>query len=442
MKLISYALLLTFIATSFLACSGDEWAYHSGRPHITSQGSSSGFVPPDLSDTYAYTLSGTYSSELKNCSIAETEEEVCTLETLPLIGHEFPNPTIDDVMTRVVVSHDWMGSRFRETLAVLPADILTLLKGVTAIVIDNNIRPSYYFSGTGAIYLDPENLWLDNAEKATIAKTEDFRSDYGYALSFMNFWRYIKNNDDAYAYYSLDGTETRQLQDIIYPFAALLFHELGHANDFIPPSQINNIDMQQPVYIAADAVYDQSPSYLLKTNYPLASQMWFSLASVLYQGTQATLAQQNLTASEVGIELEGDAANESYSYSHEAEDVAMLFEESMMKYHFDVDRDIAMLPVPSLPESCDDYVVEWGYRNRVGAALVLPRAEYVTGLLLPSRDYSGFFAAFPPPAQMAYGYSWCQNLDLGASLPYLPGPLSAAPQDFSIRIKANSTPPR
>ena len=84
-------------------------------------------------------------------------------------GRPPPDTDIDTdaIMQRLVVSHDWMGQRFKEVLDILPAEILQLMSGVTAVVIDDDIRPSYYTNWTGAIYLDPANLWLTNDDSLT-----------------------------------------------------------------------------------------------------------------------------------------------------------------------------------------------------------------------------------------------------------------------------------
>ena len=43
----------------------------------------------------------------------------CSLGRLPFIGMDTQKPTLDDLMNRVVVSHQWMGDRFKEALEEL-----------------------------------------------------------------------------------------------------------------------------------------------------------------------------------------------------------------------------------------------------------------------------------------------------------------------------------
>jgi hypothetical protein len=398
-----------FAALLFLgACSGGGTTAYDLGP---------GGSDPDLSDISVYVSDGPYAEVLKACSTADMAS-LCTLGTLPLIGYDSPAPTIPDVMSRVLVSHPWMALRFEEVLNQLPPDMLTLFKGVTAIVIDSDIRPSFYSGGTAAIYLDPASLWLTNEEKATISRVADYRSNFGAALQFVELWRYVKDNDYAYASYSLTGTETRQFSDITYPLARLLFHELAHANDLLPPGYQPVLDPQMTPYQAILSLADVTIAERLHAASPLTSELWLSLAQVLYRGVPATLEQISYSADVVGASFESDVANETYSYSSKHEDVAMLFEEAMMNYHFGIDRDIAFtgLPLTISPE-CDDYRVRWGVRNRLGDPDVKPRAEFVAAELLPGVNFATFFAGFPEPTSMAIDQGWCSNLILGVVTP-------------------------
>jgi hypothetical protein len=88
----------------------------------------------------------------------------------------------------------------------------------------------------------------------------------------------------------------------------------------------------------------------------------------------------------------------------------MLLEEAMMKYFFDIDRDIAFTPVPADPAGCSDYIVEWGNRSRIGDAEVIARAEFVVTEMLPGLDSSLFFEELPFPTFMQTGLDWCSNL--------------------------------
>lgn len=393
----------------FLNACGD-----GGKPSDIGPGNTA----PDLSDIAVYQSAGPYAEVLPGCATATDTSGYCTLELLPLIGQQVATPAVNDIMERVLVSHPWMAVRFEAALNQLPSDLLSLFRGVTAIVIDSDIRPSFYLSGTAAIYLDPAYLWLTNEEKATISQAADFRDNFGDQLQFIGLWRYVKNNDYAYPGYSLSGTETRQLADILYPLARILYHELAHANDFLTPAMQATLDLQTTPLEASRSLASEQVANQLQGFAPLSSSLWNRLAGVLFHGATPTAQQRGYSAGFVGTEFASDIANDPYNYASIREDVAMLFEETMMKFHFDIDRDLAFTdrPLPADPV-CDDHLVQWGVRNRLGDPLVKARAGFIAGELLPSTDLSTFLDDFPEPTALTTGIGWCSNLNPGGITP-------------------------
>lgn len=372
-----------------------------------------------LSDIRVVNEKSPYAAALIDCVRIIRPGDSCTLKKLPLIGQEFENPTIDDIMSRVVVSHDWMAERFRAVLSELPADIPTLLKATTAIVIDADIRPSHYSTRTGALYLDPEKLWLSNEEKSTISQRKDFRSDYGEGLRFRDAWRYVKDNAKAYKKFPLDGDETRELKDILYLVAAVLYHETSHANDSFPESGRTNLNNNDSVYYAYLG-NSASIAKALGEKYPLKSEFLFDMAQILMVGLLPADSQKETDAESMGVALESDGANDIYNYVSPAtslavavlhEDVAMLFEETMMKYHFNIDRDVAFLRDDSFGKKCDDFILKWGVRNRIADPRVIERAKLVASLVNPGQDLSGFFPALNAPMPLPVNMGWCSTLD-------------------------------
>jgi hypothetical protein len=279
---------------------------------------------------------------------------------------------------------------------------------VTAIVIGADIRPSFYSSGTGAIYLDPYYLWLDNAEKSTIAQAEDYRSGFDDALAFVSLSRYVQGNARAWEFYDLAGTETRELDDLVLPLSALLFHELAHANDFFPQSQFPFLDSSESVLEAANSLAGERLAPKLDAALPLASTLWKDLAQVMYRGVSPDQEQQDLDAAYVGAIFETDGASDDYAYSSIYEDVAMLFEEVMMNYYFGLDREIAYTPRPDDPlAGCSSYLVAWGLRNRAADPLVRSRAEFVLEALTDAGDVSVYFQGLQSVSSLDTDVSWC-----------------------------------
>jgi hypothetical protein len=193
--------------------------------------------------------------------------------------------------------------------------------------------------------------------------------------------------------------------------ASLLFHELAHANDFMPPAFVAQVN---PQLTAADATFNLQSSFIsagLKLQSPLNSQMQYGLGRVMFHGVTATDDQKRLTAEQVGLDFAVDGASGSYNYSSQYEDVAMLFEEVMMKYHFNIDRELAFTDAPPVTgATCASYVVRWGVRNRIGDPLVKPRAQLIVNKVLGVNNDSAYFAALPVPRSMIKGVDWCNNL--------------------------------
>lgn len=365
----------------------------------------------DLQDITAYRSDAPYSPQLKSCVLNAQEGSYCLLSDLPLLVEEASQPGIDAIMGRVLVSHPWMGLRFQQVLETLPPELLQLFSAITTIVIDDDVRPSYFSTGSSTIFIDPAYLWLLNAEKSTISVEPDYRSDFADELGFVSFARYVDGFDNAWFYYSLTDDEERSLADIRLRLAKLLLHELAHANDFFPPDETPYLQQDQTVYQAyrllnSTAIYRQ-----LSTQAPLSSQTLFGLAEVMYSGETASEAQKQLTALDVAEAMALDGASDDYAYTSATEDVAMLFEEAMMKYLFNIDRDIAYIPRLETGSYCD-VAIDWGQRGRVGDNTVKQRAQWVVEAIYPGQDFSLFFQNLPLPLAMRTKESWCDNLAL------------------------------
>lgn len=396
-KPLSYlaVLLCTLV---FTACNNDD----SSRNLVDEE--------EDFDDLKPFSTTATYSAVITNCAKADKASEYCNLATLPLLGQEVADITVPDIMNRLVISHDWMANNFEEILYLLPPEILPLFKGLTAIVIDDDIRPAFYTTSTGAIYLDPAYLWVTVAEKSTINLKEDYRAGFDDALVFNALGFYTSGNNYAFNFGSLTDNNSRQIEDAMYTLARLLLHELAHVNDFIPPSSYAGLDTSMTVSEVATSLTAQRPSNVLKTTYPLTSQLHIDLAQVMYFGDVATTAQRTISAQEAGLAFEPDGASDHYGYSNQFEDAAMLFEAALMKQFFDFDYDVSFVDTPANPSACDDYVVRWGEFNRIGDTNVKARAQYIIGELLPDLDTTMFFQNLAGPTWMTNGISWCENL--------------------------------
>ncbi len=357
----------------------------------------------DLVDLESYNPGSAYAGVLSDC--VKATSDYCQLTTLPLIGMVDDEVTVEKIMDRVTVSHPWMGERFEEVLYQMPEAILPLFRSLTAIAINPHIRPAYYSSATGAIYVDPAFLWLTVEEKRTVNPKEDYRAGLDDPLAFRQIQRYVKGGELAYPYYSLLDDSTREIEDIVLLVARFLFHGLAHANDVIPPDSYELIDVNLTTSQAADNFNNQWISTLLSDAMPLQSEVMYSLADVMYSGMTPGIDDLEVNAAAVGMAFEPDGASDDYAYKTQFEDVAMLFETTMMKYFFDADYEQAFTNVPEDATQCDQYLIGWGIRNRIGDINVLPRAAFVTEELLPNVDFDTFFEELDSPTEISG--DWC-----------------------------------
>ena len=387
---------------------------------------------------YAYRPDSPYATVLRDCALVDRSDDACSLEVLPFITQATPDFSREDILDRLLVTHDWMGVRFEQLLAEAPEYMVTLFGSLTSIAIGSTVRPSNYWGGTGGKQLDPENLWLSVEEKATVSVEEDYRSDYGKDLNYWAFGTLRRGNQPASYYYSLTSTDERTLNDIRIPVYRLFYHELAHAVDYLPSASVPTLDarLTPAAALAANEQYWLSPQLYL--DLPLYSEELQALAQVSYKGREATVAQKNYSPAQVGSLMAGDGAAKYYGYSTHREDFATLFATTMIKRDFDVDYYMAFVQKPEDEDDydCSELAVGWGVRNRIADPLVIPRAKWVLESVYGfSAEIDAFFAgSLGQQNQMTAGLDWCSNRD---GLSTIAGKLAsdASPAAFDTRAR-------
>jgi len=386
----------------------------SGPGETTSGGEADTYEIRSTDSVFPYRASSPYGSVLKQCILIGTVAESCSLTTLPFIGDGVNQPSIDQIMDRVLVTHNWMGERFEAVIRTAPDDLLNMFSSATAILIGSDVRPSFYTALTGAIQIDPIYLWSSINEKGSISTQEDFRSEFGADLQFW-FLRRIAASDgrSLWPYYSLEDASVRPFDDLRLPLIRLLFHELAHATDFMPRTQIGALDTSLSAYNAITSIADQWLSPALASQFPLQSEALESFGQVLYQGETATSAQNAATPAQLGQFMATDGAIQLYSYSTIREDLAQLVEGVVMAYYYDsiVNVGFTNKPVDDTNYTCNDLLVGWGQRNRLADPLVNPRARLATDLVVNmSPDMIDYLDNTLSDGElMTQGVHWCDN---------------------------------
>ena len=370
--------------------------------------SSSGiFTQNDMfltTDLIPYRADTPWADGLNECVYTNLLVNSCTFNELPLIGMQTSNPTIETILDKTLVSHPWMGDRFAEFLqnSATSEDMLNLLRGVTAVVISYDVRPSFYWVRTGAIYLDARNFWRTPEERDTLNTAPDYRSDFGNDLQFGIYWRYVKNDSYYYPQASLAASNrnSRNLEQLEAALSWLMYHELAHANDFFPPTSWASIaDSQTPLSFFQN---NAPQSTLLYNQYPLSSSVLDALADVSFGGETATTAQRNYTASEAADEFSADTAPAFYAYYTEREDYATLFERFMMLHRLGVSADVGVIGNNNNP----DALITWGQRNRINQDTLQARTAFTVERVLPSLNVAQIQAELPATIQLRADTSW------------------------------------
>ncbi|MDP2559676.1 hypothetical protein [Psychrobium sp. 1_MG-2023] len=383
---------------------------------------------------HAYNSNSRYAQATEQCVYSNYFAVPCSMSQLNLIGQDHTKPTVEDIMDRVVTSHPWMAENFKMFLEQqdVHGDFKHLLRSVSAIVISYDIRPSFYWVRTGAIYLDPEFFWLTPAQRDVIDVAPDFRSEFGQELQYIMPWRYVKNNQYAGNYYPKDLRITRTIEDLVPNLAPLLYHELAHANDIFPSSTLDDVrggSVLEAFYVRNEE--KAQVAELLTRDHPKTSAEMAALAQVNFHGASPTAEQIAYLPEDIAQFFSNDTAAAEYGYSSKQEDVATLFDATMMSYRYGIERDEAVTN-PSTG-SRDSIILAWGQRGRINDTNVAPRAKYVFELFMPELNSDDVFAQIPPAKLLSVGASWDDSINLDAKNEYIKRPRLKVRQHGAVR---------
>lgn len=413
--------------------SDDVFVLTTSAPAISSP-----YFDTPVARTHAYRPDSPYANVLANCVYSNQLNDSCTINTLPLIGQTSSDLNHETILNRVLVSHDWMGDNFAAFLAQMDpnSDFARLLQSVTAVVISYDVRPSFYWVVTGAIYLDPNDLWLTPSQRDTINEAPDYRSNFGNDLNFVMPWRYVKDNQYASLGVPITVRANRTLAQINPDLASLLYHELAHANDFFPRSVHATLTGPRLLddYSRRNANKSLISDQVSKT-YPLTSTEMMGLANVSFLGAAASNVQKTYQASDVSTFFSADIASDFYAYSSTREDTAMLFEEAMMSYRYQILRDVAVTNKPAIL-TADSLIIDWGQRGRIAQDSLENRAALVIDEMLPELNGISLVESLPEPINMVQGQSWRQTLAISPANTHLKGQSNASAINAESRFEA------
>ena len=147
-------------------------------------------------------------------------------------------------------------------------------------------------------------------------------------------WRYTENNLSIFVNFPATSRIARTQSYLLAEAGWLLYHELAHASDFLPPSERSrlndNLGLTAWGFIEPLFSSGRLPSAVLSATSPLQSAEMSALAQVKFFGATPTDLQKSYTPHQVASFFAPDGATDEYNYATIREDLAMLFEEFMM----------------------------------------------------------------------------------------------------------------
>ncbi len=356
---------------------------------------------------------------IADCTIIKNNKSICTLNELDFLYQAGP-PTLNDILAKTITTEEWMANNFKKLLEQMPDVITTLFGSITAVIIHPLIPYGFFFPATGAMYISPQLLAFTDRQKNTVdaaSQKIDF-CNIDSPLSFHFISRYVKDGQtifvdtpqaDQNTWHAppLDQPVLTSESTARYALASLLFHELAHANDFYPAEQLSTRNL-----------YTTLDDFRLNDHGTLTSALYLrwplsDITGLLTQSSHTINAGKYPSASLMAADAASiskvffnSAANDLYSYHTATEDTALLFEELMMKHHFDIDREIAFIsPINLHAQGCENLIFHQSARNHHLSTYILPRALFVAQQLDPHFDA----AQYQNKHDQQASFSWCRT---------------------------------
>jgi hypothetical protein len=179
--------------------------------------------------------SGDMFAQIQKCYSPTEDISVCDSKNLPFVGGSWENRsavTVDAILSRTVVSSQWMLTNFRVLLEKLPQEALAQFAPVKYILIKSQQRGSggHFEYSRAELFINSRALALTPEEIAESDQSWGFRRksvDQSWGLGGER--HKIENHLGATKFVILETEEEKsQLRT-----AEILFHELGHAWDYV-----------------------------------------------------------------------------------------------------------------------------------------------------------------------------------------------------------------
>lgn len=317
----------------------------------------------EIGAVHAYEKDHSFVSSIEKCPYSIKASDLCSLEELPFIAQLSDDWGIEEIGQRVVVTKDWMGQRFLELLKELKddKDLMKMFGAVTGIVISSKLSSSFYYSGNGFIYLEPDYLYLNKEELKSIQGPLDPRSGRASKLSFRKTWFYFKNNKMI-----TNNTYDKEIKK--YSLLRLLYHELAHANDFFPFYSLSDVNIDEKNllnfsynYKFIDSSHKTSSFEKLDSILLKRVENYINSGDVEYQ-----IFVESLSVEDIASSFKDGSASDTYNYYNRYENFAMKLEELLMLKNHSIYRYIMFSDVEkNIDKSFSEFTFYWSQRGRI-----------------------------------------------------------------------------
>jgi hypothetical protein len=258
---------------------------------------------------------------------------------------------VESILGSTLISHDWQRERFKSFLLKTRPEIISMLNCVKGVAISSDIRPSFYYSPSGAIYLDARYFAATQEEAGTVSTNPDAREQNFDQIDLL--------------FFTVDTLKPQTNEEARYlDLESLMAHELAHACDF-KAEAVNGRYLSEDLPVAPEnAVYH------------LAQWLYFGNA-----GAKARLSQYS--PAEIGKSFEESPIVDIYGYGNRFEHLAMMVQ-NHLAFEFDGNNRVDLLTDnPKANQNLREFPIYWGMTGKFCQPDLFAKGREMTERVVP-----------------------------------------------------------
>jgi hypothetical protein len=276
--------------------------------------------------------------------------EACDLPYVEVPGNPREDQ-VESVLSSTLISHDWQKERFKSFLLKTRPEILSMLSCVKGVAISSDIRPSFYYPPSGAIYLDARYFATTEDEVGTVSTKPDAREQNFDQIDLL--------------FFTVDTVKPKTIEEALYlDLEGLLAHELAHACDF------------KAAALNGKHLSDELPETPENAVFHLAQWLFFGDAAA-----KEKLAKY--TPAEIGKSFEESPIVDIYGYGNQFEHLAMIVQ-NHLAFEFDGNNRVDLLTDnPKGQQNLRELPIHWGMTGKFCQPDLFARGRAMTVRTVP-----------------------------------------------------------